>query len=462
MSRRATEMQAYHLQRIKSPCVRAVGRVSGLYFRWRSPTDKYFQLNVPFRDKKRQKFGIGPYPEISLEKAREIAGKWKTLIKQGIDPREEEKRIAAENIAKSLARQKFKDAAEACWQLQKAKFTSEKHSNQWIGRLRDYANPHIGEMYVEDITRADVLKVLQPIWFTITDTASKVRGRIETVIAYYYALRNIEDKRNPAAWEDGLDALLPSAQALIAQKDEHHPALPWQRMPVLMARIAAKQGFGARALEWQIWTTSRGIEVRGALWSEIDFKNAMWTVDPDRMKMKRVHRVPLSPAQLDWLRALPRMAGTDLIFPNRNGEMISDATIGKVIKDLHEADVIAAKKAGMTPEQIDAEIKACRLGFVDPKEDFRIATPHGTARSSFKDWVRNNLGARFADEVSELCLAHVNSDATRAAYARDELVDLRRDMLFEWAVYTDTPPVVATVPTPAAANAMPVDQAVAA
>jgi len=454
-------MQAYQLQRIKTSGMYAVGRVAGLYFRWRGPADKYFVLLTMFRGKRR-KFGVGPYPEMSLEKAREIARKWKEWIGQGIDPREEEKRIAAANIAKSAARLKFRDAAEACWLLQKEKFTNEKHANQWIGRLRDYANPHIGDMYVEDITRADVLKVLQPIWFTITDTAYKLRGRIEAVISYYYALRNIEDKRNPAVWEDGLDALLPSAHALISKNDDHHPALPWQRMPVLRARLAVKKGFGARALEWQIWTTSRGIEVRGARWPEIDFEKGIWTVPANRMKMKRLHRVPLNAAQLDWLRALPRMAGTDLIFPNSKGEEISDATIGKVIKDLHEADVIAATKSGMTPEQIDAEIKACRLGFVDPNEDFRVATPHGTSRSSFKDWVRNNLGHRFGDEVSELCLAHVNSDETRAAYARDELIDLRRVMLGEWVIYNDTAPVVVTPPTPTAANDTRANQSVAA
>jgi integrase len=461
MSKRADELTAGQLARIKTKGMHLEGRVPGLYFRWRGKTSKCWILRATIRGKRRD-LGLGRYPEITLEKARETGRRWREWINQGIHPKEEEERIAAENIAKSAARLKFRDAAEACWLLQKAKFTSEKHSNQWIGRLRDYANPHIGDMYVEDITRADVLKVLQPLWTTITDTASKVRGRIETVIAYYYALRNIEDKRNPAVWEGGLDALLPSAQTLISQRDEHHPALPWQRMPVLRARLAAKKGFGARALEWQIWTTSRGIEVRGARWPEIDFDKGVWTVPASRMKMKRLHRVPLSPAQMNWLRALPRMAGTDLIFPNSKGTMISDATIGKAIKDLHEADVIAARKAGMTAEQIDAEIKACRIGFVDPNEDYRIATPHGTARSSFKDWTRNNLGHRFGDEVSELCLAHVNSDATRAAYARDELIDLRRVMLDEWVVYTDTPPVVATVPTPTAANAMPIDRAVAA
>lgn len=457
MSRRAQELQAWDLQRIKTPGMYAVGKVAGLYILWRSPKAKSWILRAEFRDKRRD-FGVGPYPEITLEKARDKARRWKELIAQGIHPKEEEERVAAANIAKADAKLRFKDAAEACWQLQNSKFTSIKHSTQWIGRLRDYAYPVLGEMYVEDIQRADVLKVLQPIWNTITDTASKLRGRIETVITYYYALRNIEDRKNPAAWVDGLDALLPSAQALISQKDEHHPALPWQRMPALLARLAAKKGFGARALEWQIETTSRGIEVRGARWQEIDWEKKEWKVPGGpggRMKNKRPHRVPLTDAQLDWLRALPRMEGCDLIFPSSKRTMISDATIGKVIKDFNEADIKAATRAGLTDQQIELEIKAGRMCFTDPNEDDRPATPHGTARSSFKDWVRNCIGHKFGDEVSELCLAHVNSDDTRAAYARDELVDLRRLMLSDWIQFIYTPKLAIARSAPAANDAVP-------
>lgn len=453
MGRRAEEMQAWQLQRIKSPCMVAVGRVAGLYLDWRSPKSKSWILRAEFRGK-RSDFGLGAYPEITLDDARAKAKKWKDWISQGIHPKEQQARIVAANMAEEETRLRFKQAAEKCWQIQKAKFTSAKHSEQWIGRLRDYAYPVLGEMYVEDITRADVLKVLEPIWQRITDTASKLRGRIETVISYYYALHNIE-RRNPAAWEDGLDKILPSAQALISQQDEHHPALPWQRMPELLARLATKKGFGARALEWQIETTSRGLEVRGARWCEIDWDKKEWKVPGKRMKNKRPHRVPLTDAQLDWLRALPRMEDCDLIFPSSKKTMISDATIGKVIKDFHESDLKAAQKSGMTDEQIDAAIKAGRIGFVDPEQDYRVATPHGTARSSFKDWVRNCIGHKFNDEVSELCIAHVNSDVTRAAYARDELVDLRRLMLSEWVQFIYTPKLAIARATPAANDASP-------
>jgi integrase len=440
MSRRAPVLCKWQLERIKTRGMYAVGTVSGLYLLWRSPKAKSWILRTPFpfRSKCRKDFGLGPYPEVTLAKATETAKQYKEWISQGLHPKEQEERIAATNIAESEARFTFEVAAEKCWKIQKAQFTSAKHADQWIRTIRDYANPVLGKMYVEDITRADVVKVLEPIWQRITDTASKLRGRIETVIGYYYALRNI-DRRNPAAWEDGLDKVLPSAQALISQQDEHHPALPWKRMPELLSRLATKKGFGARALEWQIQTTSRGIEVRGAQWQEIDWEKKEWKVPGRRMKNKRPHRVPLNDAQLEWLRALPRMDDCNLIFPSSKRTMISDATIGKVLKDFHEADIKAAQKSGMTKEQIDVAVNAGRIGFVDPEQDYRVATPHGTARSSFKDWVRNCIGHRFADEVSELCIAHVNNDATRAAYARDELIDLRRLMLDEWISFIRTP-----------------------
>jgi integrase len=429
---------AYQLTRIKTPGMHAVGRVAGLYLDWRSELSMSWILRASLRGK-RCDFGLGSYPEISLEVAREKATEWRKVIRDGIDPRERQRQRVAENTAQAEKRLTFEQAAEKCWKAKKHLFDNARHTESWITSVRTYANPILGKMYVEDIQRAHVLTVLEPLWTTITDTASKLRGRIETIISYSYALNNITDRKNPAEWVDGLDALLPSAKTLRRKAGKHYPALPWTRVSVLVERLASKPTMGARALEWQIATTSRGIEVRGARWPEIDWVKKEWTVPGKRMKNKRPHRVPLTDAQLEWLRALPRMEDCDLIFPSSKKTMISDATIGKVIKDLNEADIKAAKLAGMTDEQIDREIKACRLGFVDPEQDHRIATPHGTARSSFKDWVRNNVAHRFGDEVSELCIAHVNSDATRAAYARDELIDLRRLMLAEYIDFIYTP-----------------------
>lgn len=459
MPKRVEPMQAYQLRRIKTPGMYAVGEVAGLYLDWRSETSKSWVMRVRYNGS-RPDIGLGPYPEITMDTARDLAREWKQLLRQGIDPRQKRRKEASARQADTLTLLTFEEAAEQCWQAKSKEFANAKHSEQWIRTLREYANPTLGKMYVTDIQRAHVLKVLLPIWETITDTASKLRGRIETVIAYAYALREITDRKNPAAWVDGLDALMPSAQTLINKKDKHYPAIPWRRLPVLMQRLATKKGTGARALELQIETTSRGIEIRGARWPEIDFEKKTWTVPASRMKSKKLHTVPLTDAQIVKLRSLPRMEGCDLIFPSSKRTKISDATIGKVIKDLHEADLKAASHY-MDKDQLEAAIKSGVIGFLDPIEN-KVGSPHGTARSSFKDWKRCNVGHRFADEVSELCLAHVNSDATRAAYARDELIDLRRVLLGEWAVFLYTPAITVENPPRSANSATLSHDAIAA
>lgn len=438
MPKRTPELQAYQLKRIKTPGLYPVGRIAGLYLRYRTPNSICWTLRASLNGARRE-FGLGSYPEITLEAARQIATDYRSQIRQGIDPKASQRKLVASRKAEALSQLTFEQAAEACWQSKSKEFKNAKHAKQWIGSLREHAFPVLGNLYVQDIQRVHVLKVLEPIWQTITDTASKLRGRIETVIAYAFALREITDRKNPAAWVGGLDALLPSAKSLIAKNHKHYPALPWQRLPVLMQRLADKSGTAARALEFQIQMAGRGIEVRGACWSEINWQRKEWQIPAARMKSGRVHRVPLTDDQVQFLESLPRYENCELIFPNSKGAVMNDALTGTCIRELHAADIAKAKKAGLSDEQIETEVKAGRVGFLDPAEN-KIASPHGTARASFKDWVRNNLAHRFGDEVSELCLAHVNSDVTRAAYARDELIDLRREMIAEWSRYLMTPP----------------------
>lgn len=428
MPKRAKEMSAYHVRRITKPGMNAVGGVAGLYLDYRGPNSKSWILRADLNGD-RPELGLGSYPEVSLEKARERAASYKMLMAKGIDPREEERKARAERKAEALSRLTFQLAAETCWKSKAKGFKNSKHAKQWIDTLKEYAYPVLGELYPEDIQTVHVVKVLEPIWETKTDTASKLRGRIESVISYAFALREIRDRQNPARWKDNLDKLLPSARKLIRRKKTHHPAVPWQRMPAFMAALSTRGrritkdtpsgGLGARMLEFAILTSSRDIEVRGAKWEEINLDDRRWRVPKERMKGNLDHDVPLADAAVELLKALPRMEGSPYVFFGQKGGMLSNATMGKVMDDLHEADV-----------------KAGGIGFKDPRVD-KIATPHGTARSSMKDWSRNCTS--YADEVSELCLAHVNSDETRAAYARDQLMDLRRQLLDEWSRYLYTP-----------------------
>jgi integrase len=205
---------------------------------------------------------------------------------------------------------------------------------------------------------------------------------------------------NPARWKGNLEHALAKPARL--QKVTHYPALPWQEVGAFMTELRKREGIGARALEFAILTAARSGEVRGATWDEIDLHSKLWTIPEERMKAGKQHRVPLSEQALNLLKALPRLEGSNYVFPAVRGGMLSDMSINAVTR---------------------------RMGVA--------AVPHGF-RSSFKDWARSCT--RYEDEVSELALAHANSDQTRAAYARDELLPKRERLMKEWAKYCDTVP----------------------
>jgi integrase len=237
-----------------------------------------------------------------------------------------------------------------------------------------------------------VMQVLRPLWSDRTETATRVRQRIETVLSWA-TVSGLRSGLNPARWADHLRELLPQPSKI--RKVEHHPALPWAEVPEFIVQLRKREGIAARALEFAILTAARSGEVRGARWSEFDLDARVWTVPADRMKAGKVHRVPLSVEALAILGTLPRLG--DHVFTAPRGSALSDMAISAVCRRMQVA-----------------------------------AVPHGF-RSSFKDWCRNS--ARFPDEVSELALAHVNSDATRAAYARDELMPQRRELMQQWAEF---------------------------
>jgi integrase len=253
--------------------------------------------------------------------------------------------------------------------------------------------------------------VLEPIWHTKTDTAKRVRQRIETVLSWAIVAGHRKGD-NPARWKGNLSVLL-SAPSKI-HKVKHFDALDWKDVPAFMVALRQREGTGARALEFAILTAARSGEVRGAKWQEIDIYAKTWTVDSSRMKAGKNHVVPLSPSALAIITNQPRMYESDYIFASNQGNMISNMSL----------------------------LAVCRRMEVP-------ATPHGF-RSSFKDWARNRTS--FPDEVSELALAHVSSDATRAAYARDALLPARAQLMDSWAQFCETPFVACNVIDIRAAN----------
>lgn len=373
----------------------------------------------------RRDFGLGGYPDVSLAEARQRASKIREQMRAGIDPVEEKK---AQRLAQQAALAKirtFEDVAQECHSVRQSEFKNAKHAAQWINTLNTYVFPTIGSLRVSEVTTAHLVEVLTPIWITKHETATRVRQRIGAVLDYATAAE-LRSGANPADMKGGLKDLLPKSSSVRKKSGgvRHHPRVPVSQIPAFMKDLRTRSSKSAKALEFAVLTASRSGEIRGATWGEIDMNARIWRINAERMKGDRVHRVPLSDAAMALLNKLPKGPKESLLFPGINGEM-SDATLSKMLKDMHVKSV-----------------KSGDAGYLDPDQG-RVATPHGTARSSFKDWSRGSSARKmpdgnsssFPDEWSELALAHINSDATRAAYARSELLEERRELMQAWADY---------------------------
>lgn len=429
MPKKAPELSAAAVRRLTwgedgKPRYHAVGGVSGLLLQCRPPATetamggKSWILRTVVGAKRRD-IGLGGYPDVGLADAREAAREIKAKIKAGIDPvaeRKQAKQALIRDQGKALT---FEQAARTYLEEIKAPvLRSQKHLMQWAKTLDDYAFPVIGKMGVGDIETAHVVSVLQPIWQSKTETATRVRGRIANVLDWAISA-GYRDTANPAALAL-VKPLLADAGKLKKAKKRHFPALPFDQAFRFMEDLRERDTITALALRFGILTASRPGEVRKAEWSEIDLKNRRWTIPASRMKAGREHVVPLCNEVVAILENLPRMAGSDLVFNAAKGGAISDNGMRNVIQRMHDQDV---SKGGQ--------------GYTDPKQDNAIVTAHGF-RSTFAEWARRQRD--FADEVSELALAHVNSDATRTAYKRDELIEQRTVMMARWAEFLSKPP----------------------
>jgi integrase len=422
MPKKAKELSAIEVKRLTAAGLYAVGGVAGLLLQVTSTGARSWILRTMVGAKRRD-IGLGGYPDVTLTSARDKAREHKAAIVCGRDPVAERKAARLELIRSQARSMTFKEAAKRCHAVKSAEFRNEKHAKQWMASLEKHAFPIIGERPVSDIQTDEILAVLQPIWEVIPETASNVRRRMENVFDHAIASK-LRGTLNPAVLKGCLQPLLPKTDKLKKkQARKHHPALAIHDMPRFMAKLREQPGLAARALEFAILTASRPSEAIGskvdkkaaATWSEIDNKKGHWIIPCQRMKAGEIHTVPLSAAALAVLAKLPRLGGdTDYIFPAANGGLLSNAAMSAVIKRMHAKDIDAGKP-----------------GFIDPREK-RVATPHGF-RSSFKDWSLQE--GRFPDEWSELALAHVNDDKTRAAYARGELIEERAGMMSAWAEF---------------------------
>lgn len=415
MPKKSKALSAKQVEHLRTPGLHNVGGADGLYlkvsdtgarswvFRYATPEVRISKTGKPFRA--RRDLGLGGYPEIGLAEARQAAREYRHRIKNyGEDPAEQ-RRAAQREWAESLRKNvSFEQAARQAFAKKAPEFRSKKHRDQWISRLEHYAFPKIGQLPVSEIDVNHVLDVLRPIWHTKTETATRVRQRIESVLTWA-KVSGLREGDNPAEWRGNLKELLPDPNKL--RRAQHFPALPYKRLPDFFKAVRAREGFSARALELVILTAARSGEVRGATWDEMDLKAGTWKIPADRMKNGKAHTVPLTKTAVEMLKALPRLEGNNYVFPAVRGGQMSDMSLTQLVRRMNTDN---------------------EKPWIDPATGRNI-TVHGL-RSTFKDWCRERT--RYPDEVSELQLAHINDDKTRAAYARSELIDKRRLMMADW------------------------------
>lgn len=412
MPKIAKPLSALEIKRLHKPGRYPVGTVAGLQFDVQVSGSRQWVLRTVVGGKRRD-LGLGGYPEVSLADALERARILKGQVREGIDPtRQRQEQRSALHRAQQRA-VTFDTAVRRFLEAKSDEFTNSKHRAQWSSTLRTYASPVIGKKIVSDITSDDVYDVLAPLWKTKTETATRVRGRIEKVLSYAMQCGWIDKGLNPAAWKNNLDLRLAAPTKITPV--EHFPALPYAELSRFMAALRAVEGYGARALEFCVLTASRSGTVRLATWDEIDLEAKVWICPAKHMKMKVEHRVPLSTSAVCLLESLPRVAGTDLIFPSAKNSPLSDMTLTATIRRLNDAD-----------------IKAGGPGFTDPKLESRIVTVHGF-RSTFKDWASEETD--HAPQVVEMALAHTVGARVEAAYRRGDLFEKRKTLMDSWASF---------------------------
>jgi integrase len=346
---------------------------------------------------RRHHMGLGSLRDVPLAAARELAREYGRRVRSGGNPLAE-RHEAAESRRLVLARTMTFDACARTYiAAHSASWRNPKHAQQWENTLAAYASPVFGQFAVGEVDTALVVKALEPIWLAKTETATRLRGRIEAILDWA-TVSKFRTGDNPARWRGHLEFLLanPNKVAPVINR----PALAWTEAPAFLADLHERDGVAARALEFLIYTAGRSSEVRGATWAEISFADALWTVPASRMKAGREHRVPLAGAALKLVEKCDRSKA--LLFPGQRDTSLSDMSLTAVLR---------------------------RMG----RSDFTV---HGF-RSTFRDWCAEYASNAFSREVCEHALAHKLPDKVEAAYRRGDLLDKRRALMNAWVTYLE-------------------------
>ncbi len=384
----------------------AVGGVAGLILDVSPTGGKTWLLRIRMNGKRRE-IGLGGYPTTSLADARTRARELRANIEKGVDPVAERLAAKAAIRAQQASLKTFEWCARSFVAERKGEWKNAKHQAQWAATLETYAIPLIGELPVQSIALPHVLEVLRqpqadkgdaPLWDAKTETASRLRGRIESVLNWA-TVHGYRDGLNPARWKGHLDAILKAPNKI--QKPQHHKSIPYTEMHPFMQALRQQEGTGARALEFAILCAARSGEVRGATWKEFDLKKGLWTVPGVRMKAGKPHTVPLSKQALHIIEATEPTAGSDLVFPSPRGKELSDMTLSAVMRRMKVE-----------------------------------AVPHGF-RSTFRTWGGEH--SAYPRDLLETALAHTLESKVEAAYMHGTQIEKRRKLMQDWADYVDLP-----------------------
>lgn len=349
---------------------------------------KYWLLRFAFNGK-RHELGIGPFPDLLPKEARQIAQEARTLIAKGENPLT--RKLVHKSQLRTLEAKKitFRDFALTCIKDKESEWSSDKHAAQWTYTLENFAFPIIGDMALDEIDTDDILKILTPIWKSKTETASRLRGRLEWILAAA-STRKLREGVNPALWRGHLQTILPAPNKMAIVR--HHPALAYRAIPEFLDRLRNMDGIAALALEFTILNASRTGEVLGGLRSEVDAD--IWTIPASRMKARKEYRVPLTSRSLEILAIAKAMDEDSIYLFSRNGKPLSNMAMPMLLRRLNEN-----------------------------------ITVHGF-RSTFRDWVSEET--EHSHEVAEKALAHTIKNKSEAAYRRGDLLDRRRILMQGW------------------------------
>lgn len=366
----------------------------GLQLLYKPSKTKYWLLRFAFNGK-RHELGIGPFPDLLPKEARQIAQEARTLIAKGENPLTARLTQKAQRMALESKKVTFKDFALRCIEAKQSEWSSDKHAAQWSYSLEKFAFPVIGDMALDEIDTDDILKILTPIWKSKTETASRLRGRLEWILAAA-CTRKLRNGMNPALWRGHLQTILPAPKKMVEVR--HHSALAYRALPEFLIRLRNTDGVAALALEFAILNASRTGEVLGGLRSEV--VDDIWTISANRMKARKEHRVPLTSRSLEILGIARAMDEDSIYLFSRNGKPLSNMAMPMLLRRLNSG-----------------------------------ITVHGF-RSTFRDWVSEETS--HSPEVAEMALAHTIKNKVEAAYRRKDLLDRRRILMQDWLDYCNT------------------------